>query len=84
MITLSSPENGWIDMAIKAGDHKFESCFSDVGPNTVMDLQMAIKALTKGKDHFRVELFLEPSEAELIIRRGGEPGTLSIEYRLHG
>ena len=84
MISLSVPEHGWIDLQLINEGDKIDIAFSDVGPNTLMDLRMSIGAIEDGKNFIRVPFFLEPSEAEFVISHADDDKILVIEYFMDG
>lgn len=83
MIQFSNPEHGWILLKIEFNNNEFiEIDFSDVGYNSVKELQLVIIDLNDGKSSTTVNFMLEPSEVILSINKNGTE--LNFDYTLDG
>ena len=83
MIKLTDPEHGWMVLTLeKSAEEIIEIDFSDVGPNSVKELDLAVSNLEKGDQNVTINFYLEPSIAKLEFSKFH--GELKIEYYVNG
>jgi len=75
---LSNPKDGWITLSITTPDDSVDIVFSDVGPDSIGQLQQIVTALRQGSQNGAAEFHLEPAVASLDVSCSGATARLGI------
>lgn len=82
MISLSSPENGWLKLQLQLTGLTLDYEISDVGPDSLQQFRVLRDCLRTGGREHSVECFLEPQELILLFKVTGE--RIEVEVSIDG
>lgn len=81
-INLSLPEHGWMVLALSQNSEVLlEIIFSDVGPNSILDMRNMSERLMIGNSSEVLEFYLEPSIGTLNLKP--ELDQLKVDYSIN-